>query len=99
MSMALSILAHDSSHKHAQRLYHTHVRGCAHRFPQARRRFLREASRNEGLEDIMVHMIHDNGYDVCRGACHDVFHGVFHSDHRRYSGGLFRGDDHGDNLG
>ena len=52
------------------------------------------------LKDTMAHVIRNNGYgyDVCRGACHDVFHDVLHSDRRRYSGGL-HGDDHDDNLG
>ena len=99
MSMALSILDLDSSHKHVQHLYHTHVRDYAHRFLQVRHKSPHVADQSEGLEDTMVHVIRNSGCDVCRGACHDVFHGVLHNDHHRYSGGRARGDDHDDNLG
>ena len=83
MSMVQSILTHDSSRKHAQRLYHKHVRDYARKFLQARRKSPHEAGRNVDLKDTMAHVIRNNGYGVCHGACRDVFHGVFHSDRRR----------------
>ena len=98
MSMVQSILAHDSSRKHAQRPYHKHVRDYARKFLQARHKSPHEVGRNVDLKDTMAHVIRNNGYGVCRGACRDVFHGVLHSDHRRYSGDL-HDDDHDDNLG